>query len=185
MFKWLLLLTQALEIFSLVFMAWLSKEPSRFWKSGHHILLGGRRRLIVWLKAFALFFFFLIDINHSLSLGIVPQTFGIKLLTSTFWNKELNYCLLTLCQQPLERKEFVWIVHPYDIYINWISSNSYTWTIKIETHVHRQMGHSQHPSVKIPLDTKIPLSSQVGLLTPIGSYTCSRKSCSQWVWSVL
>lgn len=37
------------------------------------------------------------------------------------------------------------------------------WTIKIENHVHRPVGPSQHPSVKIHLDTKIPLSPQVGL----------------------
>lgn len=37
------------------------------------------------------------------------------------------------------------------------------------------MGHSQHPSVKISLDTKIPLSPQVGLPIPIGSYTFFRK----------
>lgn len=101
MFKWLLLLTQALEIFSLVFMAWLSKEPSRFWKSGHHILLGGRRRLIVWLKTFALFFF-----NWYQTFIITRHcTSDLWHQTSTFWNKELNCWLQTLCQQLLERKD--------------------------------------------------------------------------------
>lgn len=71
-------------------------------------------------------FFFLIDTKHSSSLGTIHQAFGIKLLTSTFWNRELISWLLILCQWSLERKEFVWIVHLYDIYINWISSNSYT-----------------------------------------------------------
>jgi len=49
------------------------------------------------------------------------------------------------------------------------------WTIKIEDHVRRKVGHSQPPPLKVPLDTKIPLSPQVGLPMSIGSCTWFRK----------
>jgi len=80
MLNWLFLLTQTLEILSLVFMSLIIKKAKQILKiwSPH---FSWRHKEIDCVTENIWGFYFLIDTKHPSSLGTVPWIFGIKPLT--------------------------------------------------------------------------------------------------------
>lgn len=124
MFKWLFLLTQALEVLSLVFMGLIIKRAEKILKIWLPHFTWRQKEVDCVTENISFFFFFnwlqTFTITRHCTLDLWHQT----TIFSIFHNMKWICWLLILCQQFLEGKEFVCIVHLYEIYVNWNSQNS-------------------------------------------------------------